>query len=334
MKVLIVDAVKDERAKLVDVFCACSKEIVVIGAVARLHMALHALADNPPDVVVTDSTLGDEHAVHLITAARRCLVPPAIVVWASTDSLDERRRCLEAGATRFVPKAAGTSTLVRALCELPASTTQPSAADRFALIGRLAAGIAHDLTNYLGVLDLSLTTTKLAEVKTLRSAVDSAIRLTSNLTRYARGSTPPLAGVDLRAVVGRVVDTFWRALPESVGVVLALDPVPLIAGNEAELEQLVLNLLLNGADASPDGGTVTLRVHSAGDRVRLEVEDSGPGLDLTPIDDALTPSTKRDGAGLGLGIVRSVATRHDATLRVQRNRVTVDFRAAGLAKVV
>ncbi len=114
MKVLIVDGTKDERARLVEVFFH-SPELVVVGAVARLHTALHALREDLPDVIITDNNLGDDHAVHLIVAARRCIVPPAIVVFSSDDTLEERRRCLEAGADRFVAKASGVAALERAI---------------------------------------------------------------------------------------------------------------------------------------------------------------------------------------------------------------------------
>ena len=327
MKVLIVDSVKDERARLVEALYR-SSEIVVVGAVGRLHTALHALGENPPDVIVTDCALGDDHAVHLIAAARRCVVPPAIVVWASNDTIDERRRCLEAGASRFVSRAAGIPTLERAVVDVHATHTRPSRQDQLALIGRLTAGVAHDLNNYLGVIDVSLALMKTEEAESVRKVVDSAIRLTSNLTRYARGSAPPFAPVDLGMVVTRVVDMFRRSLPESVDVVFLLETVPVIEGNDLELEQLVLNLLLNAAEASPENSKVTIRLHTpASGIVRLEVEDSGQGF--AAIDASFSPSTKRPGIGLGLGIVRGVAGRHAAALRFLGNRVTVDFSAYG-----
>jgi DNA-binding NarL/FixJ family response regulator len=70
MKVLIVDGVKEERARLVEAFFT-SPEIVVVGAVARLHTALHALGEDPPDVVVTDNNLGDDHATLRVAARDR-----------------------------------------------------------------------------------------------------------------------------------------------------------------------------------------------------------------------------------------------------------------------
>jgi signal transduction histidine kinase len=343
MKVLIVDGAKDERARLVDAFYH-SQEIVIIGAVARLHTALHALGEDPPDVVVTDNNLGDDHAAHLIVAARRCIVPPAIVVFSSDDTVEERRRCLEAGADRFVAKAAGVAALERAVTDAHGARqlSRPTNADRFSLIGRISAGVAHDLNNYLGVVDVSLALMKkrLAgqaidqDLASVRNALAHAIRLTANMTRYARGATPMFGNVTLQPIVQGVLDLFRRTLPNEVVVTTQFDEVPVFEGNELEVEQLVLNLLLNAADASPSGGLIAIRTSTpASSTVRFEIEDRGPGIgDIIVPDNAVSKSSKRNGAGLGLGIVRTIARRHGATLRLHAavptgTRVTVDFDA-------
>jgi len=344
MKVLIVDGAKDERARLVEAFYH-STEIVVVGAVARLHTALHALGEDPPDVVVTDNNLGDDHAAHLIVAARRCVVPPAIVVFSTIDSVEERRRCLEAGADRFVAKAAGVAALERALSDAhnARQLARPTNADRFSLIGRVAAGVAHDLNNYLGVIDVSLALMKkrlanqpvTEELASLRKALDVSIKLTSNMTRYARGASPAFGMVDLSAVVNRVLELFRRTLPNEVVVATQIDAVPQFEGNELEVEQIVLNLLLNAADASPLGGDILLAVTApTPNTTRFTIEDRGPGIGdiIVPDNTASKSSKQREGAGLGLGIVRSLVRRHGATLRLhgvdpQGTRVVVDFDA-------
>ena len=342
MKVLIVDGAKDERARLVEAFYH-SSEIVIVGAVARLHTALHALGEDPPDVVVTDNNLGDDHAAHLIVAARRCIVPPTIVVFSSDDTVEERRRCLEAGADRFVAKAAGVAALERAVTDAHGARmiARPSNVDRFSLIGRVSAGVAHDLNNYLGVIGVSLALMKkrLAsqdvreELDSLQVAVDTAIRLTANVTRYARGASSAFGPVQLPVIVKRVLGLFGRTLPNEVTVTTKIDDVPTFEGNELEVEQLVLNLLLNAADASPEGGEIAIRVTAPSpSNVRFEIEDRGPGVGDIIVPDNEVSKSRRDGAGLGLGIVRGIARRHDATLRIcaaapRGTCVSVDFHA-------
>jgi len=339
MKVLIVDGARDERARLVEAFYH-SPEIVVVGAVARLHTALHALGEDPPDVVVTDNNLGDDHAAHLIVAARRCVVPPTIVVFSSDDTVEERRRCLEAGADRFVAKAAGVAALERAVTDAHGARmlARASNADRFSLIGRVSAGVAHDLNNYLAAIGVSVAMMKkrLAsqdvreDLDSLRQALDTAIRLTANITRYARGASSAFGPVELRVIVQRVLDLFRRTLPNEVAVTVKVEDVPAFEGNELEVEQLVLNLLLNAADASPEGGEVAIRVIAPSpSTVRFEIEDRGSGVVSVP-DNTVSKSSRRDGAGLGLGIVRGIARRHNATLRIgtaapRGTCVTVDF---------
>jgi signal transduction histidine kinase len=337
MKVLIVDGAKDERARLVDAFFH-SPEIVVVGAVSRLHTALHALGEDPPDVVVTDNNLGDDHAAHLIVAARRCVLPPAIVVFSSDDTIEERRRCLEAGADRFVAKAAGVAALERAVTDAHGARvlSRPTVADRFSIVGRIAAGVAHDLNNYLGVMNVSLEILRRRgdseELETVRKALELSMRLTANMTRYARGATATFGPVDLPAIVQRVLELFQRTLPNEVIIATQLEPVPVFEGSDVEIEQLVLNLVLNAADASPLKGAIVIRTHvPSPDTVRFEIEDRGPGIgDIIVPDNALSSSTKRQGAGLGLGIVRAIARRHGATLRLygaepEGTRATVDF---------
>jgi signal transduction histidine kinase len=154
------------------------------------------------------------------------------------------------------------------------------------------------------------------------------------MTRYARGASPAFSSVDLPAVVNRVLELFRRTLPNEVVVATQLDAVPPFEGNELEIEQIVLNLLLNAADASPLGAAIMLSVSAPTPAiVRFQIEDRGPGIgDIIVPDNAVSKSSKRDGAGLGLGIVRSLVRRHGATLRLhaaepQGTRVVVDFDA-------
>ena len=201
--------------------------------------------------------------------------------------------------------------------------------DRFTMLGRLASGVAHDLANYLVVVDLSLASirrrvgdTATGDVATAREATEHAIRLTGCLLEYARGGSPPPRPVDMVALVRRLLDLFGRVIPEHVQLDFDCDAdPPLIDGVAAELEQLVLNLVLNACDAMPEGGRLRLTVREVEDAVRLEVSDTGSGLatGCRPLGPGPTPSSKAGragGSGLGLSIVREVADRHEASLQI------------------
>lgn len=200
----------------------------------------------------------------------------------------------------------------------------------FLIIGRIAAGVAHDLNNYLAVVGLSLAYVDRRagdadvrnEVEQARQATERAMRLTRCLLEYARGGTPARTAVDVIVTVRRLLDVFRKLIPNGVKVIVEADPdAPEVVGVASELEQLVLNLILNACDAMPAGGELRLTVRATGaGGLTLEVADSGAGVPdfLASADGTLFPSTKagRTGSGLGLGIVRGVADHHRATIDV------------------
>jgi signal transduction histidine kinase len=315
MRVLIVDASREERQRVVAALCELTN-IVVVGAVARLHGALYALADTIPDVIVTDSELADDHAADLIAAVQRTARPPIVVVFGSDEEL-HRERCIDAGAEHYVAKVHGIEALQRAVACLTFSRRRrPSASDRFAQIGRLAAGATHDLRNYLGAAELSLARIDRAQLPandpardslvTLHRALDSAHRITTTLLAYANGRVPDMQPVSIASVVRNTLELFQRQLPAGISTFVALEPVPPIRGIESELEQLVMNLIFNAVDAMPEGGNVSIAVRAQGAAVVLEVSDSsreaGPAQ----------PSR----SALGIGLSRDVAQRHDAKLKI------------------
>ncbi|HTM21593.1 MAG TPA: ATP-binding protein [Kofleriaceae bacterium] len=198
--------------------------------------------------------------------------------------------------------------------------------DRFNMLGRLAAGVAHDLANYLGVVDLSLAAMQRrlgggdprAELINAREATEHALRLTSCMLAYARGCTPAPVAIDIEALVRRLLTVFGRVIPNEVDVEVELErELPAIEGVVPQIEQLLLNLVINACEVMPGGGTLRVAAWSGADTVTLEVADTGCGMaEAGGADGALSPSSKRDGSGLGLGIVREVAARHHARVLV------------------
>jgi signal transduction histidine kinase len=203
--------------------------------------------------------------------------------------------------------------------------------DRFALLGRIATGVAHDLNNYLAVVDVSLAILQrqvasrpgeTAELGHARTGVDRAIRLNRTLLEYARGGEPPTVELDLVVVVRGLLELFSQLIPPSVAVTVDVESAPgTIRGVASEVEQLVLNLVLNACDAMVDGGDHRLIVRGdASGAVSLHVIDTGGGMSAATAraaanGNAHTPSSKdgRHGRGLGVGIVRQVASRHLAS---------------------
>ena len=202
---------------------------------------------------------------------------------------------------------------------------------RFVMLGRIAAGVAHDLNNYLCIVDLALAalerTSRHDPIRRLplleaREAMHGAKRLTNGLLDYARGGSPKVELVDLPALIDYVLALFERLIPDNVVVEVHAKADPIyVRGVPADLEQLVLNIVVNACDAMPHGGVLSLRVQACGERgVTFEAIDTGAGVceAVRNASGPMSPSNKHAGAtsGLGLGIVRAVVERHEAQLEI------------------
>jgi signal transduction histidine kinase len=329
MKVLVADACVGTRARISEALAGLADAQVV--GVADVEGALAELALRAPDVVVTAAELDDGDCYDLIAAAHRRPQPPAVIVLDGADLPGHRPRYLAAGAAMVMSRAATGCELQCAVrvVSSAAAARRDELGERFTLIGRVAAGVAHDLNNYLTVIMLALMTAQDgADGKLLRDAlgdarhaVESAARLNGNVLAYARGGAPAPGMVDLASLVRRVLDVFGRAISVQVEVIVEVAAdLPPVCGVATELEQLLLNLILNARDAMPSGGELRIGARAHGDGVRLEVSDTGHGLDaaVAVASGLLSPSSKpgRPGAGLGLGIVRAVVDRHAGTLEI------------------
>jgi signal transduction histidine kinase len=318
MKILVVDPSREARAQLVNVMAELSG-VVVQGAVASFAEAMRALGTCPLDAVVTGAALPDVEGL-LATAQRLRLT--SVVVLGDEDPR-ARARYLSAGASYVVTDRPGD--LVSWLP--PAGELGP-----FPLIGRLAAGVAHDINNYLSAATVSLQFAEHAdmppeareELARARAAFASIAQLTNNLTLYARGGSPAPSTIDLAELVHSTLDTFHHVIPRDVQVTIDSEVgLPPVDGVRAELEQLVLNLVINACDAMPWGGKLWALVdHGGPGELRLEISDTGSGVieEAATATGVTTPSGRSGArrAGLGLGVVRSVVARHHGTLRIGR----------------
>jgi signal transduction histidine kinase/CheY-like chemotaxis protein len=196
-------------------------------------------------------------------------------------------------------------------------------------VGQLSGGLAHDLNNMLAVIisGLSLIDRRLAAGDTdvtrfTSAAMDGATRaatLTSRLMAFSRQL--PLAPqlLDANQLIRDLIELLQRTLGETVQTQTDLEPeLWVISADSGQLENAILNLAVNGRDAMPDGGTLTLetRNHTApktsdplselpeGHYVALCVRDSGHGMTAEVIAKAFEPffTTKGIGKGTGLGL--------------------------------
>ncbi|HEX9291522.1 MAG TPA: ATP-binding protein, partial [Anaeromyxobacteraceae bacterium] len=193
--------------------------------------------------------------------------------------------------------------------------------EKLATVGRLAAGLAHEVGNPLGAVEgyVELARARLppaphpdlvdalARISTAAQRIDRTVR---DLLDFARPATPALAHLDLGAVVDgslRLASVQPRFRQVEVDVALAAG-LPRVVAEEHQLSQVLLNLLLNAADAMKSGGHVRVEARREADgSVVLAVGDSGPGIAAADLPRVFDPffTTKEPGEGTGLGLAIS-----------------------------
>jgi PAS domain S-box-containing protein len=206
-------------------------------------------------------------------------------------------------------------------------------ADRLAAMGTLAAGVGHEINNPLAYVLLNLQALErdlahlvpagrlpeaLHMVENAISGVDRVRAIVRDLKMLSRADTDAQSTVDVRRVMDTTLHIASVELRHRARVVTRFDDVPPVRANEARLGQVLLNLLMNAAQALPEGRVgdneirVSLRRAEDG-QVVIEVADSGPGIPEHVLPHIFEPfyTTKPVGVGTGLGlsICRSIVTR-------------------------
>lgn len=205
--------------------------------------------------------------------------------------------------------------------------------EKMAAIGQLAAGIAHEIRNPLGIITNALYD--------LEELVDSSNRevgedlgiakeemgrvqaIINNLLEFSRESRAELEVVDINDLLRKTLQLMHKSLQNSdVRVVTEFGSLTTCMANQNALRQIFLNLITNAVQAMPQGGELRLRTAPLIDgRVQLEFADSGVGIPAEHLKDIFNPffTTKEpgQGTGLGLSVVHSVVQRYKGEIRVE-----------------
>jgi PAS domain S-box-containing protein len=209
--------------------------------------------------------------------------------------------------------------------------------DKINSLGRMAAGIAHEIRNpltgihgYLYAMDeVCAELPDQEQAGLLRSTIDkirkAAGKMESVIRRvldFSKPGTPRLELLDLSVPVQEALSLMAPTLRKA-GIAVDTDftAVPPIQGDRMQLEQAVVNIVDNAARAVRDRETdrnVTLRIFAADNRVCLSIADNGPGIDNADRERIFDPfyTTANDGTGIGLSIVQRIIADHGGTIRV------------------
>jgi len=240
---------------------------------------------------------------------------PRVVSWTNAALLDP------SGSTEYVI-GAGVDVTDRKEIQLRLQIS-----DRMASIGTLAAGVAHGINNPLAyvISNLDYVQNKLArpwnelppeDVREARELIEESLegadrvrRIVGDLRSFSRQSDDRVQAVDLISVIERALNMAMNEIRHRARVVLKLEPVPRVMGTESKLGQVVLNLLVNAAQAieagNVDKNSITVRtLLDKHGRPRLEIQDTGVGIPEEYLRRVFDPffTTKPVGVGTGLGL--------------------------------
>ena len=220
-------------------------------------------------------------------------------------------------------------------------------AQRMETIGTLAGGIAHDFNNLLmGIqgnvslmyLEMDPDHPYYERLRNIEKQIQSGARLTSHLLGYARKGKYEVRPINLNKLVGEACETFVRTKKDITVDQELSEDLSAIDADPGQIEQVLLNLCVNAADAMPDGGNLIVKTMNTnhkkmksklydpkpGDYVRLTVTDTGIGMDKKTAEHIFDPffTTKERGHGTGLGLASAygIVKGHGGHIDVKSRR--------------
>jgi two-component system NtrC family sensor kinase len=198
--------------------------------------------------------------------------------------------------------------------------------EKLASLGKLAAGIAHEINNPLGGIliyaslmmeDLTQEDPRRGDLERIVQEASRCKEIVKSLLQFARQTEPKMEPTDInRAITDGLFFLENQALFHNIKIVKKLDPfLPLVRGNGSQLKQVFMNILVNAAEAMVESGTLTIATSLSPDRktVFVEFTDTGEGIaeeNLTRIFDPFF-TTKDVGKGTGLGLSTSYGIVED-----------------------
>ncbi len=199
--------------------------------------------------------------------------------------------------------------------------------NRFASIGELAAGVAHEINNPLtGIMGFSERLLRKStdeeisqDLERIHSEAQRAARVVENLRTFARRREPKKEYLDINEILGRTLELRdYELRIDNIELVVELTPyIPKIIGDFGQIQQVFLNIILNAEQAMTEangGGKLTIKTQKIKDHIRISFADDGPGILAENLDRVFDPffttRGERDGTGLGLSACHGIVTEH------------------------
>ena len=208
--------------------------------------------------------------------------------------------------------------------------------ERLTHLGEVSAGIAHEIRNpmaviagYAQMLDArgELDEGARQAVQHIRKEIDGINRVIGEFLQFARPTEPNMESLDLGEVLAEALD-----LSDHEGChVETRSDIPdgiRVRGDGILLRQCFQNLMKNACEAMAGGGQLGLRVVENGNRVRVEISDTGPGISEEVRDRIFLPfvTSRDEGTGLGLAIVQKIVVLHEGAIEVESGETGTVFK--------
>ncbi|MGE0700111.1 MAG: ATP-binding protein, partial [Hyphomicrobiaceae bacterium] len=220
--------------------------------------------------------------------------------------------------------------MARDMSERKAMQRQLMQAQKMESLGELAGAVAHDFNNLLttilgfaGILKLGggLDEENRENVGMIEDAARRGADLTSRLLSFSRGGLVQYGPVDLRTVVADTLRLAGPTLNMRYRLETSIPDSPVVVeGDEGQLQQAMLNIILNARDAMSQGGTLRIVLDAADGEATLAIADDGPGMDedvrLRVFEPFFTTKPAGSGTGLGLAITYGIVQGHHGRIRL------------------
>jgi len=217
----------------------------------------------------------------------------------------------------------------QAQIELEKSREHLLQTEKMAMVGRLAAGMAHTIRNPFTSVkmrlfslgrSLTLSEPQKDDFEVISHEIRHIDAIVQNFLEFSRPPKLVLQPVSPSVIVDNAIKLLVHRL-KSYDVAIQVqrrDPLPEIIGDSEQLKEVLVNLIVNACEAMEDGGSIRIEetIHDA--QVVLRVCDSGPGIAPAIMDKIFHPffTTKEDGTGLGLSIARRIVEEHGGSLEI------------------